>query len=566
MKKQEGSSLERLWCDHRAKADDRKRVYIRPKRIVWETGAVQNSASLLEEKSRQISLSVGQTCVLENQGEGAAVLLDFGQELHGGAEIAIHQVKGAKDAQLRIRFGESAMEAMSELGGATNATNDHARRDLIMTAQSWSMNPVMETGFRFVRIDLLTPGVRVSIHAVHAILVYRDVPYLGSFRCSDPLLNEIWDVGAYTVHLNMQQYVWDGIKRDRLVWIGDLYPEIATLQTVFGNQKIIRDSLDFAVERTPESEWMNGIPSYSMWWIIIQYDYFRQFGDRAYLEQQLPYMRQVCRLLAEHLDERGRDITPSMRFVDWPTQSDPAAVDLGLQALHLLAVKRAAEMFACCGDQEMSQQCELECEKIRSFPVAQVEAKQANALAVWAGLLHAQTVNETNLKVGGAAGLSTFMGYFILQARAQAGDVTGALDTIREYWGGMLKLGATSFWEDFDIRWLERAAPIDRLPEENEIDVHGTYGGYCYKGYRHSLCHGWASGPTSWLTQHVLGIEVLEPGCRKIRIQPNLCGLQWASGTYPTPEGVLEVEHRLQEDGKVSTTVRAPEGIDVIFQ
>jgi len=561
---QRGAMLDQLRQEQRTMPDDRARVYVRPKRIVWESDGVQNSLSLLKEKSKQISLSVGETCVLD--GQGASILLDFGQELHGGAEISVYRVKGAADAQLRVRFGESAMEAMSELGGATNATNDHARRDLTLRVQGLSMNPLMETGFRFVRIDLLTPGVQVSLHAVNAILIYRDIPYLGSFRCNDSLLNQIWNVGAYTVHLNMQQYVWDGIKRDRLVWIGDLHPEIMTIQTVFGNQQIIRDSLDFAVERTPEGEWMNGIPSYSMWWIIIQHDHFMQFGDQDYLETQLPYLRKVCHLLTAYVDENGKDCTPPMRFVDWPSQSDPAAVDTGLQALHVLAVRCAMTLFDVCGDAEMAGHCRKELEKLQTCPVVQVGAKQCNALAVWAGLLDAETVNETNLKVGGAAGMSTFMGYYILSARAQAGDVEGALDTVREYWGGMLKLGATTFWEDFDVKWMEHAAPIDRLPEQGEIDVHGTYGGYCYQGYRHSLCHGWASGATSWLTRYILGVEVMEPGCRKIRIQPNLCGLEWVKGTYPTPEGVLEVEHRLQEDGTVATTVRAPQGIDVICQ
>lgn len=47
---------------------------------------------------------------------------------------------------------------MSELGGKTNATNDHARRDLVVEVGMMSMNPIGETGFRFVRIDLLEPG------------------------------------------------------------------------------------------------------------------------------------------------------------------------------------------------------------------------------------------------------------------------------------------------------------------------------------------------------------------------------------------------------------------------
>jgi hypothetical protein len=31
----------------------------------------------------------------------------------------------------------------------------------------------------------------------------------------------------------MQEYLWDGIKRDRLVWIGDMYPEVSTIHAVF---------------------------------------------------------------------------------------------------------------------------------------------------------------------------------------------------------------------------------------------------------------------------------------------------------------------------------------------
>ena len=561
--------IERLGLEGRVVRDERTRLFLDPKRVVWHTDSprcqVENSQSLLENKTKQISLHTGSPCVLTNRGEKAGILLDFGQELHGGLEFSVQDIVGGKEAELRIRFGESVTEAMSELGGVTNATNDHARRDLRMTVQALSMNPVGETGFRFVRIDLLTPNVSISINTVKAIMIYRDIPYLGSFSCDDPLLNQIWNVGAYTVHLNMQQYIWDGIKRDRLVWIGDLHPEIATIQAVFGNQEIIRKSLDYVVEGTPEGQWMNNIPSYSMWWIIIQHDYFMQFGDREYLQKQIPYMKNICQMLSIHIDEQGKDSTPPMRFVDWPTKENASATDVGLQALHTLANQYALEIFTMLGETEMVRQCEADAQKLQAWQVHIADAKQANALAVIAGLLDAKEANEKSLKCGGAEGLSAFMGYYILLARAQAGDVEGALDTIRQYWGGMLKLGATTFWEDFDIRWLENAAPIDRLPKDHEVDVHGAYGKHCYQGFRHSLCHGWSSGPTSWLTRYVLGVEIMEPGCRKIRVKPNLCGLQWVRGTYPTPEGVLEIEHRVQKNGGVKTVIRAPKGIEVIM-
>ncbi len=563
-----GYFLEQLRLEHRAERDERSRLYVAPKRVLWESEggkcSVKNSGSLLCNKPGQISLHGDALCALSNSGENAAILLDFGQELHGGIELSVQKVVGAQQAKLRIRFGESASEAMSELGGATNATNDHARRDFEVFVHALSMNPAGETGFRFVRIDLLSENVSVLLKTVKAVLVYRDIPYLGNFRSNDELLNRIWDVGAYTVHLNMQQYIWDGIKRDHLVWMGDLHPEISSIQTIFGDQEIIRRSLDFIVAETPPGKWMNDIPSYSMWWIITQYDYFMQFGDREYLRRQIPYMKQLCQMLSKCIGEDGLDTTPEMRFVDWPTKGDKAAVDTGLQALHVLSTRCAMQIFELFGEEEARENCARDVEKLRAWKVDIVKAKQSNALAVWAGLTDAREANEKSLRVGGAEGLSTFMGYYILRARAEAGDIADSLDTIREYWGGMLKLGATTFWEDFDVRWLENAAPIDRLPRPGEVDVHGTYGSHCYKGFRHSLCHGWASGVTGWLARYVLGIEIVEPGCRKIRIQPNLCGLQWVRGAYPTPKGVLEVEHRVQENGGIKTVVYAPEGIEVL--
>jgi len=151
-----------------------------------------------------------------------------------------------------------------------------------------------------------------------------------------------------------------------------------------------------------------------------------------------------------------------------------------------------------------------------------------------------------------------------LQAKAKAGDYDGAINAIRNYWGPMLQLGATTFWEDFNIDWLPGASRIDEIVPNNEKDIHGDYGAYCYKGYRLSMCHGWAAGPTAWLTQHVLGIEVLEPGCKKIKITPHLGDLSYAEGTFPTPYGIVKVKHVKQKDGKIISDIKAPKEIKIV--
>jgi hypothetical protein len=97
--------------------------------------------------------------VLRNYGKPPGILLDLGRELHGGIQVAAADPKlsskESKTTRVRVRFGESAAEAMSELGGDANATNDHAVRDETILLPWSGTAEIGNTGFRFVRIHLL---------------------------------------------------------------------------------------------------------------------------------------------------------------------------------------------------------------------------------------------------------------------------------------------------------------------------------------------------------------------------------------------------------------------------
>lgn len=541
-----------------------KRVAILPKRIIWADGNVKNSEVLLEQREFQISLGAHDPCIIKStKKKKASILLDYGQEIHGGIRLLVWNSSISSGATVRVRFGESVGEAMAEIGDDKNATNDHARRDLKTEVGMMSMNPIGETGFRFVRIDLEDKDAEIWLKAVPAIFVYKDVEYKGSFTCSDPLLNRIWDVGAYTVHLNMQEYVWDGIKRDRLVWIGDMHPETTTIQAVFGEDDAVERSLDFIREETPLPGWMNNYASYTMWYVIIVYDWYFHTGKKEFLEKQKEYLEGVAEQLSQYIDENGQDTVREGRFLDWPSEGKAKVVDAGVQAIHVWAVESLKKIFGILGDEKWVKKCEADLKKLRSYETDYEDSKQAAALLVINGMKDAAEVNEKLLRQGGARGMSSFMGYYILTARAMAGDYQGCLECIREYWGGMLSLGATTFWEDFDVSWLENASRIDELPEDGKVDVHGTYGDYCYVGYRHSFCHGWASGATPWLSENVLGIRVMEAGCKKVKIEPHLGDLEWAEGAYPTPYGIIRVEHRKMKDGSIDTRIDAPKEIEI---
>lgn len=544
--------------------DERVREYLHPVRILWQQGTVKNKEQLLKPGIGQADLTNASICVLKNEGSAkSSLLIDFGTELHGGLEIVTGMWSpGNTPRNIRVRFGESASEAMAELH-EKGATNDHAIRDFRIQVPWLGKIQVGESGFRFVRIDLLDSAAELHLKEVRAIFTYRDIPYLGSFKSNDERLNRIWQTGAYTVHLNMQDYLWDGIKRDRLVWVGDLHPEVATVNSVFGYNNVVPKSLDLARDVTPLPGWMSGISTYSMWWIILHYDWYMHHGDLAYLKQQQPYLAELVKQIVNKVGPDGKERMDGNRFLDWPSSKDTAAVHAGLQAMTLWSLTTAAKLGEVIGDTETQSIAEEAVGRLRQYVPEMKQSKQAAALLALVDMVPAAVANDQVLSVGGAKNFSTFYGYYMLQAMAKAGNYTGALDVIRDYWGAMLDLGATTFWEDFNLEWLPNAGRIDELVPEGKKDIHGDYGDYCYVGFRHSLCHGWASGPTAWLTEHVLGIKVTAPGCREIVIAPNLGDLDYVEGTFPTPRGVLYVKHTRQPDGKVKTVVRSPKGIKV---
>jgi alpha-L-rhamnosidase len=550
--------------------DKRSTVYIAPTRVLWTNapgGAkVDGEKNLLRLGIGQADLGNSHECYMQNSDTvQTSILLDFGRELQGGLRIVTGQSK-TRNPQIRIRYGESVSEAMSDINDESGATNDHAIRDFVVTLPWLGRLDTGSSGFRFVRIDLLGANTKLTLKEVNAAYTFNDIPYYGSFECSDTLLNNIWKTGAYTAHLNLQNYLWDGIKRDRLVWAGDMYPEVMTIGSVFGLNDVVKRSLDLNRDLYPVPQWMNGISSYSIWWMLCHYQLYMYGGDKAYLNEQKTYILQLLNTLISKIGSDGKENLDGGRFLDWPSSENKQGVNAGLQALMVIAMQRGAELCSFYGDKAMAMKCRDAEKKLLQYVPDCNNSKQAASLMALAGLMKPDEADSKYITKNGAHGFSTFYGYFMLEAMAKANDYQQAMDIMKTYWGGMLALGATTFWEDFDIDWMKNAGRIDEMPQPDKVDVHRTYGAYCYKKLRHSLCHGWASGPTTWLSEHILGIEITKPGCREVTIEPHLGSLSWARGSFPTPYGVIKVEHKKNANGKITTKYTAPKEIKVTIK
>ncbi|MBN1606955.1 MAG: hypothetical protein JW940_10005, partial [Polyangiaceae bacterium] len=285
--------------------------------------------------------------------------------------------------------------------------------------------------------------------------------------------------------------------------------------------------------------------------------------DREYLAAQQAYLTALLERLADLVGPDGKERIDGMRFLDWPSSPNQQGVTAGLQALLVMTLESGARLMKALDDDATSRLCSEAAARGRRVVPDVNGSKSGAALLSLAGMMDAKETSDTVLKAGGPKGVSTFYGLYVLMALARSGDVDTALEFIRAYWGAMLDCGATTFWEDFDLEWTKDAARIDELVPPGKKDIHGDFGAYCYKGFRHSLCHGWASGPTAWLSQVVLGVKPLEPGCKRVRIAPQLGSLKWAEGSYPTPLGPIHVRHERQSDGTIASSIKAPAGITV---
>ncbi len=540
--------------------DTRARKTLFPVRTVLTRGNVSGENHLTEYKPSQVAIyAYHDQCVLDNRSgdEKAAVLVDFGRELHGNISLSLWSMNSSS-ADIKIRLGESVSEALSPIG-TKNATNDHAQRDMVMNLAPWSTNETNESGFRFAYIELLTPGIFVEIRSVCATLIFRDIEYKGFFECSDPLVTKIYDTAAYTVHLNMQKYLWDGIKRDRLVWAGDMNTEVAAILSVFGENEVVPKSLDFVRDITPADGFMNGMPEYTLWWVLCQHAWYMGSGNYEYLATQKDYIKELITHYLGYVAEDGSEALPGGRFFDWPTNDYPDAKHAGVQGLFRYALCAAGDILKTLGESDTAYDCYRVADKMLSHRPSYGNWKQPAALMVMGGLADPKKAFDECISVGGAKGLSTFLGYYTLTASAKAGEHETALNILRDYWGGMLKMGATTFWEDFDINWMENSAPITELVPDGKRDIHGDFGAFCYTGLRHSLCHGWASGPAPYLAENVLGVTPLSPGFAKVSIKPNLSGLEWIKGAYPTPHGIIEIEA-----DKNGVKYNVPDGTEVV--
>lgn len=454
------------------------------------------------------------------------LLYDFGTELFGFLNIE----NADPGEKLGVIYGESREEAL-----------DIERAIVFEYVEGESEYRLTQRAFRYIYIQCKNPdSLKVSMD-----YEYLPLEKKGDFKCDNELFNRIYETSAYTFHLNCREGFFDGIKRDRWIWSGDAYQSARINAYLFADDAIVRRTALGLIGKEPIEQHINTIVDYSLIWIIGLYEYYMHYGDAEFLERIYPMTVKLMEFCETRLNGNGfiEGIHGDWTFIDWSNIDKTGAV-CAEQMLLVAAYSSLAKIERVLGlnGQEYSRKsAELKAkineyywnDELGAFIDSYESGKNsvtrhANIFAIMYDIATPEQVNsivENVLKNDNVTKITTpyFEGYE-LDVLGKIGEFGAIEEMLDSYWGGMLRLGAKTIWEEYN-------------PDLNGVEHYSMYG----DPYGKSLCHAWGAGPVYLFGRYYLGVYPTAPGYAAFNVEPNLGGLNEISGAVPVNGGTVRV-------------------------
>lgn len=489
------------------------------------------------QRPSAFKLSVQPQAAVATTKNNGSLLVDFGKETFG--YIRLHGLQGK--GKVSLYYGESKEEAL-----ATGTCETLDRVEVSEGSKKDSVMPLSKA-FRFVNIQ--TEG-GASLDSVSMLYEYLPVTTRGSFRCSDESINKIWDVAAYTMQLNTREFFIDGIKRDRWIWSGDAYQSYLMNYYLFFDVPTVSRTLMALRGKDPVTSHVNTIMDYTFYWFLGIYDLYQYTGDKTFIQQFYPRMQSLMDYCLQRRNKEGmmQGLPGDWIFIDWANGLSKK----GEVSFEQLLFCRSLETMALCANMvndtknaALYKQLAADM-KAKLFSIYWSDAKQAlvhsrvdgkptenvtryaNMFAIFFNYFNEaqkQAVKQHVLLNDSIQKITTpYMRFYELEALCAMGEQKYVLTEMKNYWGGMLQAGATSFWEEYN-------------PAKSGAGHYAMYG----RPFGKSLCHAWGASPIYLLGKYYLGVQPASPGYATWVAEPVLGGLQWMEGKVPTPHGDISV-------------------------
>lgn len=424
--------------------------------------------------------------------------------------------------------------------------------------------------YRYVQLTIQTGDDPVEIVDFEGI--FRGYPFVAQAKIEtdDPQLSQIWETGWRTARLCAGETYYDCPYYEQLQYIGDTRIQALISLYVSGDERLMRNAItQFAraqlsngltQSRFPSSR-MQIIPTFSLVWVAMVYDYWMHREDDAFIRQLIPQVRQVLEWYARQLNDRGLlDDMPWWNFVDWsfgewspdqPVGGVPVNGFKGETALITLqyayTLRLASELFGFYGETYDAGNYRLRATQIcaavkrlcwddgrqllRDAPEHAVFSQHTQLFAILCDMFPDEEAVQLFDRMTAAQDIipcTYYFRFYMNRVMDKLGLGEQYLESLDE-WKQMLANGLTTFAE---------------TPEPTRSD-----------------CHAWSASPNYDLLALVAGIKPREPGFKSILIEPNPGRLKQVKAAVPHPRGIIFIHLRSVRDNAYQITVGLPDRV-----
>ena len=470
------------------------------------------------------------------------ILYDFGKEI--SARLAFSDC--ADGTKIVCYYGESLEETLDEY--------NCEQLDRLLVKET-AVETEKTKAFRYLLVITDAPYGKLSVFAETSKEKNK-----GTFTSSDKLLEQIYDVSVYTLEMCKKEFFLDGAKRDRWAWSGDAYQSYLVNYYSFCDDETVKRTILALKGKEPIKTHINHIMDYTMYWILSLYDYLNYGGDKAFVEKIYDSAKGYMDFLLERRSADGflHWLFGDWVFIDWAPMDNRGETSFE-QVLFVETLKKFAEITRILGKGDGKQYQEI-AEKLLQktievfwkdgrFVHGRIDGKLqnkvtrcANMFAVLFDLLDeekTQSVIEKVLCNDEVQQITTpYMRFYEQATMAKISAGRNIVTEMKEYWGGMLENGATTFWEAFD-------------PTQKGVEKYAMY----ERPFGKSLCHAWGANPIYLIYNCILGIKPLLVGYEQFICQPQLWMMPDFECTCPIGKGKLYLRY-----DKESFSIRAENG------
>ncbi|MEH7084116.1 family 78 glycoside hydrolase catalytic domain [Neobacillus drentensis] len=489
-------------------------------------------------------------------------LIDFGKEYLGLIDFEVEASKGTI-------FDFFLFESIHQDGRIEHTFSLNNSLRYVAREGRQVYRSFIPRGFRYMLLTIRNFTTPCRIFNVKVDVTTFPTGNVGSFRSSDYLLNEIWDISKHTVRMCAQDTIIDCPAYEQALWTGDSYNISLMNYYTFGNYDLVKRCLRLiskSVYRSPLPEshvpsgWQNVLTAWSILWMMAYREYYRYTGDLEFIKEAYPELKLTVQRFQSFINKDGLLEISAWNMLDWAPMDTEQAIVTHQNALLVDALRQTAYIASILGEKEDEVVFLTFAEQLKQSinrylwdeeenvfvdsihgdgTPSKIRSVQTNLMIYLTDCVEGQrkeVLEEylVNPPEGFVQIKSPFVLFFYYQALMGLGKNDRVLDNIREIYGYMLENDATTCWEGWDL-------------------IEGDFS--------RSHCHAWSAAPTYVFGVLFFGVKPLEPGFTKVAISPNLNGLKWIKGSVPIPQGKIDIYCK-DEGEYIDLQITLPEEVE----